>query len=403
MKNFQAFDNMEMMTQRTMTPEGFLVAPANLARTGIQMYLAKEFGDELTSKGVPPTKIVRLHRPAEEVFNPESMASFDGKPVIMEPHTKVSAENWRNLAVGDVHGINRNGEMLAADHVVIRDKDAIDAINDGKKFLSNGYTFDLDLTPGVTAGGEAYDGIQRNIRGNHVAIVSSPRGGSACRIADSANEVQGEQHMKKLVVSGAVIEVNDSDATVVEKLMADLDAAQKKQPSVTLTVGNVSKTITGDAAILAEFTARDEKIKELEGKQVTPEQINSLVEARVKTIGDAAKFVANFDAKGKTEVQIHREVLTAVTGKDATTKAVVDAILAGKTIGDADEKSLSTAFAAVVAAGVKEPVKESVTTSAADAALATALVGDGKNAQATKLVGRDAFIQRQKEAWKPKQ
>ena len=116
------------LTSREITPEGYLVAPGTLARTGIQHYLAQELGlDDL-----PPTRALRLHRPAAEVFDAASVASFEAKPITVgHPESgSITAENWHALAVGDVR------EVAAADgyltgKLVIRDKRAVDTVQAG--------------------------------------------------------------------------------------------------------------------------------------------------------------------------------------------------------------------------------------------------------------------------------
>jgi len=54
--------------------------------------------------------------------------------------------------------------------------------------LSMGYTTDIDWTAGVTPKGEAYDGVQRNIRANHLAFVPQARGGEKLRFGDGDDE-----------------------------------------------------------------------------------------------------------------------------------------------------------------------------------------------------------------------
>jgi hypothetical protein len=382
---------MELMTSRVITPEGFLQAPATLARTGIQLYRAREFG--LDASGMDPDRIVRLHRPHEEVFNPESMASFENKPVIMGPHQTVTADNWSKIAIGDVHGIHCNGSLLGAQQMVIRDKAAIDDIQNGKKFLSNGYTFDLDLTPGTTGDGEAYDGVQRNIRGNHVAIVDSPRGGSACRIADSDEVPNKEKLMKKITINGVPVEVGDSEAGIIETLIAERDAARNQQPSITLKVGDSSKTVTGSEAIIKELQAKDSEIAELRKQIPTEEQLAQRVNQRVAVIGDASRLVEGFKADGKKDVDIMREVITAVAGKDAAVKGIADAVLGGKAAGDADEPVVAMAFKAVVAAAGNVAATTHQERSAGDAAMAAALVKDKQGADAKPAAGSMTFFQ----------
>lgn len=165
-----ASDRMSL-SSRHLTDEGYLVAPGNLARTGVQEYRAFELG--LDADGMDPMKVIRLYRPAEEVFDAASMTSFEGKPVTLgHPDEHVTAENWSDLAQGEVTEIKRAGDMLAGT-VIIRNRKAIDAVENGTVELSNGYTFSLDMTPGKTADGQDYDGVQRNIRVNHIALVDA--------------------------------------------------------------------------------------------------------------------------------------------------------------------------------------------------------------------------------------
>ena len=101
------------------------------------------------------------------------------------PSESVGAGNWKRHAVGMTGDeIARDGEFVRIPMVVM-DQAAIDLIDGGKRELSMGYACELDWTAGTTPAGEAYDAIQRQIRGNHVAIVSAGRAGAACRIGDS--------------------------------------------------------------------------------------------------------------------------------------------------------------------------------------------------------------------------
>lgn len=179
------------LTARTATAEGYLIVPSNIARTGVQAYRAYELG--LDANGMDPMKLIRLHRPPEEVFNPASMTSFEGKPVtIGHPDEQVTSENWSGLAMGEVIKIRRVGDMLAGT-VIIKARRAIDAVEAGTVELSNGYSFKLDMTAGRTHDGEEYDGIQREIKGNHVALVEVARCGSACRLGDALPGVEPAQ------------------------------------------------------------------------------------------------------------------------------------------------------------------------------------------------------------------
>lgn len=388
-----AHDGFELGTSRRFTAEGFLEAPATIARAGVQLYRARELG--LDAHGIAPDTVVRLHRPVEELSRTETVESFNGVPVINGNHETVTSDNWRDLAVGDAHGPQIGGKLLNVSRMVVRDKPAIDDVMSGKKYLSIGYKFDVDLTPGTTADGESYDGCQRNIIGNHVLITSNPRGGPACRIADSADAFnKGVRTMKKVIINGIPVEVGDSEAGIIETLINERDAARNQQPSIK--IGDA--TITGSDALINEITSRDKTIAELTAKVPTAEQLTEMVNARVRVLGDAVKLDPEYKPEGKSNKEVMVDVLTKLTAGDSNAKVTVEAVLNGKTIGDAGDELLGAAFRTLA------NVKPVVAVTAGDAALAAALTGKGSTTTAgdstATLSGRDAFVQRQLSAWK---
>ena len=150
------------------TPEGYIIDTPVVARTGIQWY--KRDG-----------KDVAEYRPASEVFAPESLASFVGRPLTIDhPSFMVRSDNVRGVVVGAILGEPwRDGENLRA-RVVVHDKRAVDLIERGLKAeLSVGYTVETEQVAGVTPEGAHYDAIQRNIRCNHLSIVTRGRAGNA--------------------------------------------------------------------------------------------------------------------------------------------------------------------------------------------------------------------------------
>jgi hypothetical protein len=143
-------------------PSGGLIVSGNIRRTGVLDY---KLPDGSTRK--------ELCHP-DEVFHTDSRESFAGAPITEGHPGKVHPGNWSDHAVGHMQGKpQREGSFLAGD-LHIQDGDTIDKIKSGKlKEISCGYDCSLDMTPGVY-NGEAYDAIQRNVRGNHVAL--GPRG-----------------------------------------------------------------------------------------------------------------------------------------------------------------------------------------------------------------------------------
>ena len=79
-----ARDLLGQITQRTMSPEGFLIAPGAIARAGnIQEYRASELGFDVTH-GMDSDHIVRLYRPTSEVHAPETIKSFEGQTLTVQ-------------------------------------------------------------------------------------------------------------------------------------------------------------------------------------------------------------------------------------------------------------------------------------------------------------------------------
>ena len=117
------------------TKDGYLVAEASLARTGIQLYSARE----LAMDG-DPNRVVRVYRPPEEVFSAEAMTSYAHRPVTVDhPTQMIDAANWKQYAKGQTGDeVVRDGEYVRVP-LLLMDAEAISDFNAGKKELSIGY------------------------------------------------------------------------------------------------------------------------------------------------------------------------------------------------------------------------------------------------------------------------
>lgn len=160
------------------TPEGFLICQdVPISRTGYQEYLASEIMENPRNGN----KIIHVYRPAEEVFNFKSIASFEGKPVTNEhPDEDVTPENYQQYACGHVQNVHpgegQDSNKVLAD-LYITDPGLINSILNGKREISCGYYAEEKRD----ASGKL---CQTKIRGNHVAVVNSGRAGSNVCIRD---------------------------------------------------------------------------------------------------------------------------------------------------------------------------------------------------------------------------
>lgn len=320
------------------TSDGYLVAEARVARSGIQTYTRREVG--LDGDG-----LVRVYRPEDEVFARDAVSTYAHRPVtIGHPSAPVTADTWKELAVGQTgEDVIRDGDTVRVP-LVLMDADAIRAVEAGTRELSMGYTAALEMQDGTTPDGEAYDAVQRDLRMNHLAIVAEARGGPQLRIGDTIEEdAMADGDKRTVIVDGLSVVTTDAGAQAIEKLQRQIaDAAAEHEKMI--------------AAKDAEIATKDAKIAELEAQVLTDAQIDERVAERAALIDAAAKVAgAKINPAGMTNDAIRRAAITkrlgdaALEGKsDAYAEAMFDALSTG-----ALAVPKSDPFADATAAGIQ--------------------------------------------------
>jgi hypothetical protein len=159
------------------------VDAATLSMAAINRYLGREIPEYL-ALGLDPNRSYALLRDPGELA--KGAASFGGAPILSE-HVPVDATDYRpDLVVGSVGSdVAFDGSLLKAS-IVVWAGDAISAIRSGAQpALSAGYRYRADMMPGQYQG-QRYDGVMRDIRGNHIALVQEGRIGPEAVIGDAA-------------------------------------------------------------------------------------------------------------------------------------------------------------------------------------------------------------------------
>lgn len=143
------------------------------------------------SSGLDPDKIYNVYRSAEELSNPETIKSFEVLPLIDE-HAMLGAKD-DGLTPAEkkgIHGVVGNHVRFDSDSGFLLGNIKIfsDSLSkkidvDGKKELSAGYYCDFIDEPGVYDG-QSYDFVQKNMRGNHIALVNEGRSGPEVAVRD---------------------------------------------------------------------------------------------------------------------------------------------------------------------------------------------------------------------------
>lgn len=330
----QFFDTIALDAPR-LTRDGYLVSEVRAGRIGIQTYRGSELG-------ISDKDIIRVYRPPDEVFNGDAMASFTSLPVTLDhPPELVSSKNWKKYAVGFTgETCHKDGGFVRVP-LAVKDADAIALIQSGdKKELSFGYTVDYDFTPGVTPEGEEYDAVQRNLRGNHLAIVSVGRAGRACRISDDEADDDGghsmPENLKTVNVDGIPVLSTEAAAMAIDtlqrriaslttdnlKLSADnktaLDAKDVEIANLTKTIGEKDKALG----------TKDGEISNLKEAAPKPEQIDTMVAERADVLAKATAVAKDGDYKGKSVPDVRRIAVAKRLGDAAVKDKSDDYVLA---------------------------------------------------------------------------
>lgn len=138
----------------------------------------------------PDGSIRRELRLPEEVFAPESLASYKGKPVILTHEAgMIDSDNVQQEQIGTILSEGtQDGDNVRA-QIIIHDARKLDY---GLRELSLGYSLDLEEVPGEWQG-QPYDAMQRNIRVNHLALVEKARAGDSARLNIDGEDTQAEK------------------------------------------------------------------------------------------------------------------------------------------------------------------------------------------------------------------
>lgn len=287
---------------------GWLRADAHIARTGLLEY-----------KRADGSAWVE-YRPADE-HSQEMLESFDAAPLTNDHPASgiLTAENTHQYQVGTVISPRADGDKVRA-QILVTDAKTVRDIEAGKAELSCGYTCDLDFTPGEFEG-KRYDAVQRNIRGNHVALVKTGRAGPEVRLrVDNAESVWVESQkttplngaegakMHKITIDGVSYEVSETVATAFAKHQSAAQAALEKEKA---------------RADMAEVTAKKAtaELAELPSKLKAEAAARNALETRARAAG-----IESFD--GLSDAQIKRAVIAKLLPEvklDGKSEAYVDA------------------------------------------------------------------------------
>ncbi|WP_241123469.1 DUF2213 domain-containing protein [Achromobacter xylosoxidans] len=175
---------------------------SNISKATVNPYRGNEIPDWETL-GLDPNRVYFLLRDPQELE--KAAPTFNNIPLLSK-HIPVSAAEPQKEFVVGATGSNASYQApYLKNSLVVWDAVAIALIeSEEQKELSSAYRYRADMTPGVYEG-VAHDGVMRDIRGNHVALVEVGRAGPDVVVGDSSTLNPSEIPKMKLSKTAAVV------------------------------------------------------------------------------------------------------------------------------------------------------------------------------------------------------
>lgn len=223
-----AFDRASV---RTIDANGRLqISRTNISKANVNAYYGREIpgSEEL---GLEPNKLYRLWRHPDELR--KAAKTFNNIPVLSKHIPDFPNDPPNEFRVGVTHSNAEFDGTYLTVGMSIWDNSAIAGIESGEqRELSASYKYVADMTPGVTPDGEPYDGVMRDIFGNHEALVPDGRAGPDVLVADSLPPELNHMRKHKVAAIRATLKpllAQDADLEAeVRKALLALDEAEKE-------------------------------------------------------------------------------------------------------------------------------------------------------------------------------
>lgn len=347
------------------TKDGYLAVRARAARAGVYQYLGAEV--DPSGSRFKASDVVNVYRPEAEVFDKASVGSFFAKPITdNHPREAVTSTNWRDHARGVNMGAMRDGEYLAFD-LVLMDSNLVADVDGGKRELSNGYACDLAFEDGTAPDGTPYQAVQRNIRGNHIAVVDRGRAGSECRIASDkfascdANPaavaaISTQETTMKIRIGDAEV-----DATNGEAVRIAVDGLNSKFKALETQVGSLTADLTTASTSVQTKDGEIAALKQQLADATDPAKVAARDAARAAVVDAAKALVPAIVTDGKSDADIRKEAVIAKLGDSF--KDAADAMIEGAFAALTKDATPADPLRKALGDGVRTPVNDAAVVS----------------------------------------
>lgn len=340
-KSVERFDFSRIDAARvTETPQGFLRVSGNLTRIGVLPYHRAD-----------GTVQRELREPAE-VFRADSLATMRMIPVTDLHGGMVGPANVQALQVGITGENIGHDERFVTGSAIIQRADAIAAVKARTRCeLSPGYRCWVDMRPGEW-NGQKYDGIQRDIVYNHLAIGPKNWGRSGPDVALrmdglSADAAFSEYEDDRFSIQ-VPAQIEQPKGAEMKKIKIVLDGVEYTLELAEALAGNFEQAI-------AKAQARADKVDGLEGELAAAKKATTDVQTELDTATDPKAIQATVAKRAKLVEDCKRvapklKLDEGLTDKDLKIAALVAAGTDSREFVDKTDGFIDGMFAGAVSA-----------------------------------------------------
>lgn len=303
------------MTKRQKDINGWFEVKDNpISKVGVFDYSGAQIG------AADPNRIYRVYRPAEELADPATIESFKLLPIV-DDHTMLGNPNEGMTPAEDKGVAGVIGEEVYFKHpyllanIKVFSETLRQKIEAGKIDLSGGYRCFYEFTPGIFEG-EPYDAIQRQPRGNHLALVDEGRMGSDVVVldhlkftVDKKDTITMENEKLLSALQAALDKLNKGSALTqedIENLASVVNSLA--QPTSKEKSDDPAATDNNDDALVEEIAP--DNVSDLDAIDDETGQTTDLENAAKQSTMDARTFIAELGARDRLAANLSNVIGT---------------------------------------------------------------------------------------------
>lgn len=267
------------------------VAISNISKANVCPYYGREIPNA-EALGLEPDKIYRLWRHPEELK--KAAPTFNNIPLLCIHTPDFPGDPPREYRVGVTHSSAAFDGTYLTNGLSVWDNSAIAGIEtEEQEELSSSYQYVADMTPGTTPDGEEYDGVMRDIVGNHVALVETGRAGSDVLVADSL-----PLELKYMKLDRKGVAIRAALGAYLKPRLAQ-DAAPKELTAIL----NANKSPQAIAQAVAKLC----KSRLAADMEIEPEELVEIIEASEQTVEPEEEVKVTGDSDEEAIISLLRE------------------------------------------------------------------------------------------------